>query len=346
MFDKTPAQTPETSAAPAVATGKSDIVIRTMPREFYGKEAALLEGAKPEVKPVPSPVTPVAPAVVAAPVQKPLPPGPIKKRSKAGIVITIFVALLIIAGIAYGAYQLIQSANEAAAEAQQQAQDAADALAAQKAAEEAAAAKAAAEAAKAAATPVPGKDTDSDGLTDVEELLYGTNFRDPDSDEDTFLDGNEVFHRYHPLGTAPATLLDTGAVKVFTDAAYPYTLYYPSTWTVALTRDTFGVTFQSARQASISVEWEEKDPSETLDDLLTDVVTTAERSEMKEVMTKEGYFGLMSADDRTAYLDMGTAMATMVYDLGGKTQIEYLQTFQMMANSFALMVVDAVTPTP
>ena len=88
--------------------------------------------------------------------------------------------------------------------------------------EEAAAKKAAEEAARAAATPVPGKDTDSDGLTDVEELLYGTNFRDPDSDEDTFLDGNEVFHRYHPLGVAPSTLIDTGAVKIFGDAGYAY----------------------------------------------------------------------------------------------------------------------------
>lgn len=343
MFDKTPAQVPETHAATAPSTsGKSDIVIRTMPREFYGKEAALLEGAKPEVKPVAPPpeVKPTPPPVTP----QSLPPGPAKKRSKVGIVITIFIALLVIAGIAYGAYRLIENANQAAEEAQQRAQDAADALAAQKAAEEAAAQRAVEEAAKAAAIPVPGKDTDSDGLTDVEELLYGTNFRDPDSDEDTFLDGNEVFHRYHPLGTAPATLLDTGAVKVLTDATYPYTLFYPSTWTVALSRDAFGVTFQSARQASIRVTWEEKDAHETLDDLLNGEVSTAERAQMKEVMTKEGYFGLMSADDRTAYLDMGSAMATLTYDLGGKTQIEYLQTFQMLVNSFGLVVASEVTP--
>lgn len=339
---KTPIAPGVVSPATPLAEEPSDIVIRTMPREFYGKEAAFVEGTKPDVKPV---VAPATPAVVSAPPipAKPVVPLPHKKRSKLGIVLTIVFALLVVGGIAYGAYVLIGSANDKAAQAQREASAAAAALAAQKAAAEEAARKAAEEAARAAAVPTPGKDTDSDGLTDVEELLYGTNFRDPDSDEDTFLDGNEVFHRYHPLGTAPATLLDTGAVKVFADTAYPYTLYYPSTWTVALVRDSLGVTFQSARQARITVAWEEKDETETLDDILRGTVTASERSNMKEVLTKEGYYGLTSADDRTAYLDVGTAMVTLTYDLGGKAQIEYLQTFQMMVNSLT-RVLETSTP--
>lgn len=347
MFNKTPAQ----EASTPVSTAPSDLVIRTMPREFYGKEAALVDAKghgnavpvqpAPEVKPVP--VVPVVPVV--APATLAVAPGPLppRRHAKAGVMVTAMVALLMVGGVSYGAYVLIDNANKAAEKAQQEASAAAAALAAQKAAEAAAAEKAAAEAAKAAATPVPGKDTDTDGLTDVEELLYGTNFRDPDTDADTFLDGNEVFHGYHPLGLAPATLLDTGAVKVLSDATYPYHIYYPATWTVALARDTFGVTFQSARQAKITVTWEPKDATETLDDLLRGTVTDAERAQMKEMMTKEGYFGLTSADDRTAYLDMGTAMATLTYDLGGKVQIEYLQTFKMMANSFRFV---PVTSTP
>ncbi len=335
MFGKAPAVTLE----PSQPEASTDLVIRTMPREFYGKEAALaIDAQKLEPKPV------IVPPVVIAPVVTPIvAPGPIHKRSKVGIIVTILVAILMVGGIAYGAYVLIGNANRAAEVARQEADDAAAALAQQKAAEEAAAKKAAEEAARAAATPVPGKDTDSDGLTDVEELLYGTNFRDPDSDEDTFLDGNEVFHRYHPLGVAPSTLIDTGAVKIFGDAGYAYSVYYPSTWTLGLLRDSLGVTFQSARQANISVTWEEKNTTETLDDILRGTVTDGERSQMKEMLTKEGYFGLTSADDRTAYVDMRTGVATLTYDLGGKVQIEYLQTFKMMVNSLTFT---AVTPAP
>lgn len=343
MFNKTSKSASTPAAAPTVLES-TDIVIRTMPREFYGKDASIVEAARQSA---PAPVATPPPVPVPPPVQKPiLIAAAPKKHSKLGITLTIIISLFVISGIAYGAYVLIGNANRAAEEAQREAADAAAEREAERAEQEAAAERAAAEAARAAATPSPGKDTDSDGLTDVEELLYGTNFRDPDSDEDAYLDGNEVFHRYHPLGTAPATLLDTGAVKVFADASYPYALYYPSTWTVALVRDRLGVTFQSARQASIGVTWEAKDESETLDDLLDGDVTASERAQMKEVLTKEGFFGLTSADDRTAYLDLGSAMATLTYDLGGKAQIEYLQTFQMMVNSFTLASQDTVTPAP
>ncbi len=327
MFDK-----PKTTEA-LVATSpvSADIVIHTMPREFYGKEASIQEErgpALPEKRVVPPPVV------------VPISMQPKRKRSKWGVLVTLLVALLVIGGVAYGAYRMVTVANENAKHAQEEverlkAEDAAKAKA-QNAAD-AAQKKRDEDAAAAAALPVPGTDTDSDGLTDVEELLYGTNFRDPDSDDDTFLDGNEVFHRYHPMGGAPLTLLDTGAVKVFSDAAYPYTIYYPSTWSAALTRDNLGVLFQSSRQASIGVTWSQKDITQSLSDYLVGKITDAERSKMKEIMTKEGYDGLTSADDRTAYLNLGSAVATLSYSLGGRAQIEYLQTFQMMVNSIILV---------
>ncbi|MBU2509676.1 fibronectin type III domain-containing protein, partial [Patescibacteria group bacterium] len=62
--------------------------------------------------------------------------------------------------------------------------------------------------------PPAGLDTDSDGLSDLEEVLYGTNSKSPDTDADGFLDGNEVFHLYNPAGTAPVKLLDSALVKI------------------------------------------------------------------------------------------------------------------------------------
>jgi hypothetical protein len=43
-------------------------------------------------------------------------------------------------------------------------------------------------------------DSDQDGLTDVEEIKYGTDPLDSDSDGDTYLDGAEVKGGYNPLG--------------------------------------------------------------------------------------------------------------------------------------------------
>lgn len=336
MFEKKEALPPETTAKVAES---NDIVIRTMPKEFYGKEASLLDTALPklDVKPVPPPVAPLPPVpapvpTVSAPSAQPV---VIRQRSWGVVAAMALVFLLVLGAGGYGAYRLVLASQEQQRLAEEEQAKLEVELEAERKAKEEADKKAAEAAAAAAAQISQGKDTDSDGLTDVEEYLYGTNFRDPDSDEDSFLDGNEVFHRYHPLGEAPATLLDTGAVKVFTDATYPYSVYYPSTWSTTLS-DANGVTFKSSRQATISVAWQEKDEATSLGAWLKekhpDVV-----SDVKEILTKEGYYGYTSSDDRTAYLNLGTAVATLTYDLGDSTKIEYLQTFQMMVNSFTLV---------
>lgn len=285
------------------------------------------ETARRDVSPPPPPPPPVAPA--------PVPPAPvvIRQRSWTGVIVMGVILLLVLGFGGYGAYRLMTVAQEQRAAAEEEIERL------QKDAEEKAAAEAEAkkqaEAAAAAAEPTPAKDTDSDGLTDVEELLYGTEFRDPDTDGDSYLDGNEVFHRYHPLGEAPSTLLDTGAVKVYENADFAFSIYYPSTWSASASNDT-SVKFKSSRQASITVSWSLKEESTSLADWLKSNGSSVDIDDMKEILTKEGYYGYTTDDDRTAYLNTGSAVVTLAYDLGGKTQVEYLQTFQMMVNSFAL----------
>ena len=47
----------------------------------------------------------------------------------------------------------------------------------------------------------PNADSDSDGLTDIEELkIYGTDPKNPDTDGDGYSDGDEVKNGYNPLG--------------------------------------------------------------------------------------------------------------------------------------------------
>jgi hypothetical protein len=48
--------------------------------------------------------------------------------------------------------------------------------------------------------PDPNLDSDNDGLSDVQELIYGTDINNPDSDGDTYLDGAELKSGYNPLG--------------------------------------------------------------------------------------------------------------------------------------------------
>lgn len=330
MFDKQKTTEAPAAVQPTAAPSVADVIVHAMPREFYGKEAEVVGGGQTtSLPPAPVPLKPVI--VQPRPIVLAAGPGvPVKaKRSMKGMVIMAIVCLAVLGTGAFAAYKIVESVKEQKHLAEVELQK----LQAEQEADAAEAARRAEQEAIAAATPTPAKDTDSDGLTDIEELLYGTNFREPDSDKDSFLDGNEVFHRYHPLGLAPSTLLDTGAVKIFENAEYPFTIYYPSTWSTAFDEGVTAVTFRSSRQATIRAEWEEKDATETLADWYDAELSGNDAKNLKEILTKAGYYGLTTSDDRTSYLDLGTGVITLTYDLGDRTQIEYLQTFQMMVNS-------------
>jgi len=188
-----------------------------------------------------------------------------------------------------------------------------------------------------------GADSDSDGLTDLEErIVYGTNAHLPDTDGDGFLDGNEVFHRYNPGGTAPGTLSESGLVKTFagpaSDAAW-YRISYPSVWAAAALTLDWGTpaTFVATTGEKISVTVFERQQGLTFANW---IVQHGEKEAFGAGTTKNGYASLTSEDQLTVYVDgSGTSQAgagyavKIEYDSGIKATIDYLQTFKMMANS-------------
>ena len=69
------------------------------------------------------------------------------------------------------------------------------------------------------------------------------------------------------------------------------------------------------------------------------IVTNVEDAELKTLQasyTKEGYYTLRSADDLVAYIDLGTTVYVMTYDLSTSLDISYTQTFAMMVNSLTI----------
>lgn len=274
----------------------AEIEIRVMPKDFLGKEAYVKDAPKtaaPAPAPVPAPViTQPAPTVPTPP------PVPVKKKSRLPIILLI-LGIIFLAVIGGGAYYFLQSIEPVVEPTPEPEPE---------------------------PTPEPepepvaitqGKDTDSDGLSDREESLYGTELRNPDTDGDTFLDGNEVFHRYDPLGYSPSTLLDTGSVVEFTSPDNSFTLTYPRTWT--LTNTTDGLIVRSSTSASFDVSESSKEG----------FVPTGE-----EGLTKNGYITYTSADKMETVVLVGERVYVFTYDLGESTTIDYLQTYQMFVNSF------------
>lgn len=178
---------------------------------------------------------------------------------------------------------------------------------------------------------VPGMDSDSDGLTDAEEtLVYRTDPRLPDTDADGFLDGNEVFHRYNPGGTAPGTLLESGLVVLANGTAQlvHYRFSYPSAWELEEGPDE--LTLDAGTGEGFRISFEPKSESQTLETWVRETLTL-ERPIAGT--TKNGLALVQSRNQLEAYVDLGSAVIAVAYDTGVKARVEYLQTLQMMLNS-------------
>lgn len=180
----------------------------------------------------------------------------------------------------------------------------------------------------------PGTDTDSDGLTDIEEeVVYETDPRLPDSDADGFLDGNEVFHRYNPNGTAPGTLLASGLVTMLwaqAGDAY-YELNYPTIWDVESTEQE--IVLDATTGEGFRLSYLTKSTNETLEDWAEELLS----DELTFGVTKNGLVAGQTDDQLTNYVDLGSVVLIFTYDTGTKGRVDYLQTYQMMLNSVVIL---------
>ncbi|PIR47607.1 hypothetical protein COV06_02905 [Candidatus Uhrbacteria bacterium CG10_big_fil_rev_8_21_14_0_10_50_16] len=183
-----------------------------------------------------------------------------------------------------------------------------------------------------AGVALPGQDTDSDGLTDIEEVVYGTEANRPDTDQDGFLDGNEVFNLYHPNGTAPQTLLDTGAVKIVQPDGYQ--LHALARWTQQLNTVSGLVVITAPTGESFQVLPQTVAASETLNSWYTKTVAIADQQPLGAFRTKQGFVGVWTEDHLTAYVRFSDQqILVFTYNLGNAMRIQYRQTFEMMINS-------------
>ncbi|MSR85168.1 fibronectin type III domain-containing protein [Candidatus Uhrbacteria bacterium] len=184
--------------------------------------------------------------------------------------------------------------------------------------------------------PPSALDSDSDGLTDIEEPLYGTDIHNPDADKDGFLDGNEVFNLYNPAAQAPVRLLDSGIVKNLSASA-GWSLYIPAKLNGILdvpdgTRATIatghGETFVITLEDNVNhlplLDWYlGKNPG---------IVSSAVRS----FTTKGGLEGVFSVDRLDAYFAWGGKIFSLRYLLNDQPFINFRTTFEMMLNSLRL----------
>jgi len=195
--------------------------------------------------------------------------------------------------------------------------------------------------------PPGGLDSDSDGLSDVEEKVYGTDPAQPDTDGDGFLDGNEVFHLYNPAATAPVKLVDSGLVNEIR-ASSGWRLLAPKTWmSTLIPPDGAQATIRTGTGETFEVALLDNQANLTLRDWYTQneqAINTP--SEVRAIVTKGGLEGILGVDRLSAFFAWDGKIFAIRYVLGTETFINYRTSFEMILNSLELQGAPVLTVSP
>ncbi len=146
------------------------------------------------------------------------------------------------------------------------------------------------------------EDADNDGLTTVEEALYGTAVDIPDTDEDGFPDGLEVSKAYNPSGFKPVKLLDSGKVKAYLNPTYNYSVLNPLTWPAqALDANNEQVIFSSDTGEFIEIIVEDNPLKLSVSDWYLGQSPGVAAEDLKPANTKDNLAGILSPDGLSAF---------------------------------------------
>ena len=179
-------------------------------------------------------------------------------------------------------------------------------------------------------------DIDNDGLTDMEELMFGTKTDNSDTDGDKFLDGTEVVHLFNPVGTEPAKIEFSGLISTYVNPIYDYNIFYPTKWYARSTDvATNEVIFTSPLDEFVTLAVEERDPAMSLVEWYRiNKQTAGNVSAPIEFVNTMKTPGLESASGFSFFFAKGKYVYSLTYDIGTKEKAAYPDLFRMMAESF------------
>ncbi len=187
-----------------------------------------------------------------------------------------------------------------------------------------------------ATLPPGGLDSDSDGLTDAEEPLFGSDTSIQDSDKDGFLDGNEVFHLYNPSAIAPVRLADSGLVMPFVGPA-GWSILVPKGWTTSLeTADGSIATIRTNQGESFKIRIEDNPLGQSVTEWYLAKHPNVASTAVRMITTKGGLEGLLGAERLDAYFAWDGKIFSLTYDIGTKPFINFRTTYEMMLNSLRI----------
>lgn len=186
--------------------------------------------------------------------------------------------------------------------------------------------------------PPRGPDVDNDDLTNVEELLFGSDIDKQDTDGDSYLDGNEIINLYDPLSTTGKLADNITIAKVFYNETQNYSVLYPAKWmSENRTSDYKETVFYDDKNGDFFTIHVYDNPQALT--LLNWYLTSAQgtKSEDLIVFNAKKVDGLATKDMMNVYFSVNEKIYLLSYKILNEKELNYYSTFLMFAKSFRPM---------
>ncbi|MDD5749250.1 MAG: thrombospondin type 3 repeat-containing protein [Patescibacteria group bacterium] len=186
--------------------------------------------------------------------------------------------------------------------------------------------------------PITNIDADNDMLTYEEEMLYGTDPNNPDTDRDGYSDGMEIVNLYNPLG--PGRLEDSGLVDRFINSLFGYSLLKPNPWVAqAIGNDLSQIMIlpDSETGEFFIIYAMANDGALTLSQARQELGNLLPSAANMQNYSLAGQPALRSADGKQILAVNNQFIYILIYESGAALTENFHTTFQMMQNSFELL---------
>ena len=181
-------------------------------------------------------------------------------------------------------------------------------------------------------------DDDNDGLTNIEEAIFGTEIKNPDSDADSVPDGQEILTLMDPL-TGSNKIATSGIINIYTNPTFAYSFFYPASWlsraipetnnqeilVITNTGEFFSVTVENNPEKLNLKDWYLRQAPGVNPDLLLESIVNNQPA-------------VWSQDHLTIYIGKKDKVYILSYMIGASEEANFKTTFQMLINSFQFIV--------
>jgi len=176
-------------------------------------------------------------------------------------------------------------------------------------------------------------DTDTDGLSDIEEALLGSDPIKMDTDGDGYSDFQELDKMYDPIGKG--SLSSNKAITSYSNPTHNYSFIYPLAWTASNFDKDDSIIFKIDGLQFVQITVQPNTDNQVIEDWYKKQFGVDVIDESQRVTDKKDWSGVVSKDGLNYFLTKEgvDGIYVLSYNLGISNALNYKKLFEMMVNS-------------